>query len=231
MSLKSFWLNLLFPVECIACRREGIWLCSVCFKKLKFNTRNGKHNLNIKNVDQVFIAGDYNNPLLAKAIKRFKYNFIPEFGPILARFLIMFWQYLSLLNKQNSEQIEINQLPNNLNSATFLLIPIPLSPQRERWRGFNQSKILAQEFGSTLNYPINYQLKRQKHTKPQVTLNRKKRLQNIQGVFNWRGDNLSNQNIILIDDVITTGATLNEAALILRQAGANKIYALVLAKA
>ena len=80
------------------------------------------------------------------------------------------------------------------------------------------------------NYKLNLDLKRPQQQKPQATLNESERLKNIKSAFVWRGENLTGQKIILLDDVITTGATLNEAARILKIAGAKEIYALVLAK-
>ena len=65
---------------------------------------------------------------------------------------------------------------------------------------------------------------------PQATLNESERQKNIKSAFTWTGKSLNGRTIILIDDVITTGATLNEAALVLKMAGAHKVYALVLAK-
>jgi len=244
MPLKSFFLNLLFPLECLACHQEGSWLCASCFQKLKFNDTNKKYNLFTPNITKVFIAGDYDDPLLATLIKKFKYNFNSSLGPTLALFLIDFWK--KIINEQGL--IDKKGLINNKDSingknpingqfnflmapaSSFLIIPIPLSKKRRRWRGFNQAEILAQNFEKTFNYTLNLQLKRNKHQKPQASLNENERAENIKNAFVWSGDNLKDKNIILIDDVVTTGATLNEAAKILKLAGANKIYALVLAK-
>ena len=109
-------------------------------------------------------------------------------------------------------------------------MPIPLSKKRECWRGFNQSEIIARHFSVYFNYELNLDLKRVKHRPPQAKLNEIERLKNIESVFTWQGKNLHNYNILLIDDVITSGATLNEAAWVLRAAGAQNVYALVLAK-
>ncbi|MFA6995604.1 MAG: ComF family protein [Patescibacteria group bacterium] len=225
MSLKSFLLDLIFPIECLGCRQEGSWLCAACFKKLKFNDSYKKYNLVIPDLNEVFIVGNYDDPLLATTIKKFKYDFILALGPILARFLIMFWQ--GIISTQSTLLFHKNKSGEEL---VPLLIPIPLSKKRERWRGFNQTEILAREFSAAFGYPLNLQLKRLKHRSPQAKLNENERSQNIQEVFVWTGEDLINQIIILIDDVVTTGATLNEAARTLRAAGATKVYGLVLAK-
>jgi len=231
--LKSFFLNLLFPVECLGCRREGAWLCAACFKKLKFGPAKKKYNLIIPNLDKIFIAGDYDDPLLAAAIKKFKYNFITALGSILARFLILFWSGQNFLNEELTGAAAENSstaINTGHNLISPLVIPLPLSKKRLRWRGFNQAEILARELSAHFSYDLNLDLKRVKHKKPQAELNEAQRRNNIRGVFTWTGADLSGRTIILIDDVVTTGATLNEAAGILKAAGAEKVYGLVLAK-
>jgi len=215
--LKLFFLNLLFPIKCLACHREGAWLCSACFKKLEFGSNKKKYHLAIPDLDKIFIAGDYDDPLLAAAIKKFKYNFIVALGQILARFLILFW---------SGQEVLQGLAP----SSKFLVIPLPLSKKRRRWRGFNQAGILAREFSAHFAYDLNLGLKRIKHKKPQAELSEKERLNNVAGIFSFAGTELSGRTIILIDDVVTTGATLNEAAHALKAAGAEQVYGLVLAK-
>ena len=224
--IKKFILNLLFPLQCLGCRHEGFWLCETCFKKIRFGAEKN-HNLITPNLEKVFIAGDYDDPLLSEAIKRFKYGLSADLGIVLGRFLILFW------NGQLS-------LPENSDLKDAVLIPIPLSRKRFRWRGFNQSEILAQELATAFNSPVNLGLKRNRYSQPQAELSEKARIENIKNSFSWAGpesekneknlENLEGKTIILIDDVVTTGATLNEAALILKKAGAGKVYGLVLAK-
>jgi len=225
--LGHLLLTLLFPTECINCQREGAWLCAKCFNKLLSNNANKdnkKDKLIITHLNEIFIAGDYDNQLLAELIKKFKYNFFTALGDVLGDFLIMFWE------KQLIERGEL--LTPLASTSTFspLLIPMPLTKKREHWRGFNQAKILAQKLEAHFSYEISYGLQRLAGAKPQATLKEAERLHNIKNVFAWQGESLKGQTIILIDDVVTTGATLNEAARILRQAGAIKIYGLVLAK-
>lgn len=214
--LKQFLLNLFFPLECLGCRNEGFLLCENCFRQLKFSPDDQTKYLKTPDIDKVFIAGDYEDLLLAKLIKKFKYDFIIDLGQLLARFLITFWRGQNYYLKKN-----------NFNP---LLVPIPLSRRREKWRGFNQSRILAEELSNYFIYPLDLSLKRIRHRAPQAELNEKKRLENIQGIFAWTGENLNGKDIILVDDVVTSGATLNEAARVLKANGATSIYALVLAK-
>jgi predicted amidophosphoribosyltransferase len=100
---------------------------------------------------------------------------------------------------------------------------------------------LARELAAAFAYPINFNLQRNKYAQPQAELNGRARIDNIRGSFFWasaenavgreeKAINLEGKTIILIDDVATTGATLNEAAAILKKFGVKKVYGLVLAK-
>lgn len=115
--------------------------------------------------------------------------------------------------------------------ANILIIPVPLHKRRQRWRGFNQAEIIARQLSACfcLDLTLN-QLVRQRYTKPQAKLNTLRRWQSIKGSFSWQGASLNNQTVFLIDDVATTGATLNECARILKQAGADKVWGLVIAR-
>jgi ComF family protein len=219
MSLKSFWLDLFFPLECLGCRAPGLWLCEKCFRSLRFT--NKKYNLGAPNLDKLFVAGTYDDPLLAGLIKKLKFQPLPELGPILSRFLIMFWQGI------NFRRLEFSPLAP---SRPILVAPVPLSDKRERRRGFNQAESLAAPLAKHFNYQLTTDLKRIKHCQPQTGLNEKERAVNVQGAFRWTGPRLAERAIILIDDVATTGATLNECARILKNAGAGAVYGLVLAK-
>ena len=112
------------------------------------------------------------------------------------------------------------------------LVPIPLHPSRLKKRGFNQSFLLANELSKLLGVPTRELLLRSRDTLPQIGLNASDRAKNVRGAFEaarqvktWQG-----KRILLIDDVFTTGATLNEAAKTLRQAGASAVCTLTLAR-
>lgn len=114
-----------------------------------------------------------------------------------------------------------------------IIIPIPLHKSRERERGYNQSEILARELAAYINLPINTQaLVRNRKTIIQKKMDTATRAQNMRGAFNVLHDerpNLQNRNILLLDDVYTTGATSHECASVLQQHGAKKIAILTLA--
>jgi ComF family protein len=113
-----------------------------------------------------------------------------------------------------------------------LLMPIPLHPNRLRQREFNQSLLLADRIAPVLGRPVSYRnLVRIVDTDPQTTLPRSSRLQNLHRVFALRAPGeVTGKRILIIDDVFTTGTTVNECAKVLLNAGAKDVAVLTLAR-
>jgi ComF family protein len=112
-----------------------------------------------------------------------------------------------------------------------LVIALPLHPERMRQRGFNQSIEIARPISQQLGRPLLFDaLLRTKATQPQAGLSFKERHSNVRGAFECRVD-LSGRNILLVDDVMTTGATLNECARVLKLHGAGRVTVAVAARA
>lgn len=112
-----------------------------------------------------------------------------------------------------------------------ILVPIPLSSVKQRERGYNQSEWLAKSIAAHYRKPlITNILEKNQETQSQTRLTRKERWTNIKGTFTIKHPmRIKNQSILIIDDLLTTGATLSEAALALKQAGATTVGALTLA--
>ena len=109
-----------------------------------------------------------------------------------------------------------------------LVIPIPLHRRRQKIRGYNQTRILAEAISRITNIPMKDNvLARIKYTDPQKQLNDKERRRNIKGAFIVRKE-VWGKKIVLIDDIYTTGSTLDEAAKVLYKAGAEKVYFLTI---
>jgi ComF family protein len=229
--IKKFFLDALFPVSCLACNDYGQWLCEKCQKKLKLQEKTAaEYNLNCEPLTDIFIAGNYDrDKILSSAIKNFKYKGIRELSEALGRFLSFFWSgklaTFSLFDKEKCLELQ-----------NAILVPIPLNYRRLQERGFNQSEMLAKYLAQEFAYEIFFNLKRKNDNRHQVVLNNKRRAKNIKGVFyiekvrTKNKEKLKQRNIIIIDDIVTSGATLREAARVLKNAGAEKVYALVLAK-
>lgn len=115
-------------------------------------------------------------------------------------------------------------------SSFDLVVPIPLHPERERERGYNQSALLAERLCEELVLPGDREvLRRIRHTRPQVGLDREQRKENVAGAFVALSE-VADLNILLIDDVCTTGATLSAAATALLDCGARQVSAYCLAQ-
>ena len=105
------------------------------------------------------------------------------------------------------------------------LVPIPLHPSRRRKRGFNQAELLAEELSRRLGIPVDKKvLIRTKHTKAQKQLNDQERLSNLKDAFSIRKGCTPKHTIILVDDIYTTGSTMDEAARVLLENGAQTVY-------
>ncbi len=218
MSKILIFLKLLFfPKECLDCGVLGEFICTDCLKKIPTRPSKPPEKIRYQDyLDQVHVSSFYANHILARLIDLYKFHYQEQLGKILS-------------------QITINYLKKNKLSTTlndFIIIPLPLHRRRYLERGFNQSQILAQFIGQYLNIPVVADvLIRTKYTKHQTKLNMPKRLKNITGVFTTNNkQKIIGKKILLIDDVVTTGVSLNEAAKILRQNGAIKVIGLVLAK-
>ncbi|MFA5986618.1 MAG: ComF family protein [Parcubacteria group bacterium] len=162
--------------------------------------------------DGVFVASYFKDPLVRKMIHYFKYRFVKDLSHPLA-----------LLMAQ--------ALHNSHFPAPDLIIPIPLHARRLRWRGFNQAEEIARSLD--LHIPLNTDiLKRIRYTHPQVTMRDKEsREDNVHNAFAVHDPSLiRGKNILLVDDIMTTGATITACATVLKNSGAGNIYAIVIAR-
>jgi ComF family protein len=110
------------------------------------------------------------------------------------------------------------------------VVPVPLHPSRLRERGFNQSALLASAAARVLGLPVRENLVRVRPTPAQVGQRRHERFRNVAGAFRWTGEPLSG-TVLLVDDVVTTGATISAAADALATGGARSVVVLALARA
>lgn len=240
INLRDFIFDILFPIKCVNCRKEGSWLCKNCFSKIKFQEKQNCPICRIKNdfgnycdrcktkkhLNGIWIANDYHNIIIKKLIKLYKYRFVNKIAGIFGKHL---YYFINHLETQNS--IDRYLCKTLLNIENTILIPVPLHKKRLKWRGFNQSYQLLREINKyTKISENNVDLVRIKYKKPQTKLKAKYRKENIKNCFAWHGTNLKKRNIILVDDITTTGATLEECARILKKNGAGEIWGLVIAR-
>jgi ComF family protein len=235
--IVQIWLDFLFPKRCLLCQKENKdYLCLQCFKSLKFknptcpscNKRNnlGEFCLKCKKnfyLQGIWSASDFNDKKIALLIKNFKYKFIKDLAPSLGSFLYFFFENNIIANPVIKKQTK-----NTLNN--YILMAVPLSKKRLRWRGFNQSELLAQYFSQKSKIKLSLKLIKIRNTHPQARLKQEERKNNLKDCFKWEGENLKGKNIIIIDDVYASGSTLNEIAKELKKHQAEKIWGLVLAR-
>jgi ComF family protein len=152
---------------------------------------------------------------ILEAVHRLKYGqktfIVDAVGPLLAEF------------------VKTRCLP----PEPFLTMPVPLHLKRLRERGFNQSLLLARQVAEKLNGKLDFfSLIRPKYTTPQTTLTKKERQKNVHNAFGLKTtEAVSKKNILLVDDVATTGNTLNECARVLKSGGARAVFCVTLVKA
>lgn len=215
-SLKNFLLELFFPEFCFGCQREGSYLCPDCKSILEISGFHQRYAT--ENLSDLYFALDYKNLLIKKLIRSFKYEpFVKELSKTLSSLII---DYFQLLEKRPE-------------FSNFVLIPVPLEKRKLKWRGFNQTEEIGKEIVKFLGIPIlNNVLSKIKETPAQVELQSKERKENLEGAFGVENKNLiENKKILLVDDVYTTGSTMEECAKILKKGGVREVIGVVVARA
>jgi len=226
-------LDLVYPRRCGGCGRLGSWLCDDCLAEMVPPSEAGwvcaycrrvliagggrlycPELCDTGGITAVLCAGAYLGPL-PKAIHHFKYNRWSVLGAPLAGLL--------------EEVCVLEPLPWGVERPH--LLAVPLHPRRERERGFNQSGLLAASLSERLGWPVLTGLERVKHTPQQVGLDAADREINLADAFAWRaGSPPPAGPLLIVDDVYTTGVTMNLCAEALREAGSGPVYGLVLAR-
>jgi len=112
-----------------------------------------------------------------------------------------------------------------------IIVPVPLHWTRQWMRGFNQTALICRELGAETGIPVRPLLRRIRRTRRQATLTRDERKKNLAAAFSLADEEFCrNDDILIVDDVMTTGSTLNAAAAVLRQSGTEKVYVMALAR-
>lgn len=210
--IHSF-LDLFFPVFCFGCGKEKHYICENCRRKIipqeKF--------LKTKYCSEIYSASRYNNPVIKNVVRNFKYKGVKGASRDLALIIFQNINYFSIKNKKS-----------------HILIPVPISRKKLNQRGYNQSLILAKEISKIAEIPLVENILIKKfHTLSQVEAKTKKeRRLNLKGSFAVvnAAPGLKNNTIILVDDIITTGETMNEAAKTLKKAGFTDIIGITIAR-
>ena len=201
----SFLKSLLFPISCLVCHTDsGIWLCEHCKKNIIYEPK----QQNYSEINFPIYTLFHTNNTIRTVIHCLKYKWIEEASSL---FLPYIRDFLSRIDTERNE-------------TNIICVPVPLHPKKLRKRGFNQSeKLIPSEFKKLSIQKIH-------NTPSQMGLSREQRLTNVKNAFQCNTSLSSNTVFIIIDDIITTGSTLNEVAKALKKSGGKHIIGLTLSR-
>jgi competence protein ComFC len=208
-------INFIFPKRCLGCKQSGSYLCQRCIGNIA-----QAEPLDVSNAMACY---HYHDPLIKRALQMLKYKQQFSIAGDLAQSI-----YDRLLEELSESDTFLHR------TEPFVLVPVPLSRERRHTRGYNQAEVLAQELKklSPELFEINSKaLKKIKDTPSQVSVrDRAKRLENLRGAFQLTSPaDIKNRVVIVIDDVITTGATITEVTKVLKEGAPRMVYALSVA--
>lgn len=230
MKIYNFLKDILAPKKCYSCNIEWHFLCEKCLSNMSkiepfcYSCKGKSDNFEIHTsclwdvyYDKIILLSHYKNKNISKLIKDFKFYWKKDIWED-------FWNYLS----SNFFENEIYK-----NTDNYIIIFPPMWFIKKLKRGYNHSEILAKIISSKTNIKLEKKLiKKSRQTRQQSKLSRKERLLNLEGSFKInikKIDNLDKKTVIIVDDVISTGSTINEISKVLKQNWVQKIIWLIVA--
>lgn len=181
----------IYKKKCYICgsSKENKKVCSFCLEKIPFLAF--KEVYQFSNI-RIYSASLYEKNI-QKLIRGIKYHKQKELDYYLAKVLFKYWKSL------------------NTNDDEYIIIPVPMFKEKIKQRKYNHMNLIANEFSRLMNYELNLtSLERTKDTKPQYKLTKKQREKNLKDAFTLNPEALKSKKILLLDDITTTGSTLNE---------------------
>ncbi len=227
------FLEILFPKKCLGCGKFGVYLCQSCISEItqgelicpgcqRASVGGMTHPICKRKfgLDGLWSLGIYEGSL-KKGIQKIKYRFVRDLGKELVNLTVEYWvrngPYIL-------EKIKVSR------GEDWVVTAVPLHKRRQNWRGFNQSELLGKLLSEKIGLKYENLLQRVKDTKPQVGLKGRDRRSNIKGAFELTNHYPLVTNILIFDDVWTTGSTMRECAYLLKRGGAKLIWGLTLAR-
>lgn len=212
MNIIHLVLDILFPRKCTFCHRltqDGATVCVRCRDRLPYTGNAARQDF--PKLDSCF-SPLYYSDLVRESLLRYKFGGLKLYASVYGEFL--------------AKCIDENRI--SCDSITW----VPLSRRRLRVRGYDQARLLAEDLSGRLNIPCICMLQKTRNNHVQSRSgNAEKRRQNVKGVYRALGEEtIRGRTVLLIDDIVTTGATLSECAGVLRKAGASAVIGLTVAR-
>jgi ComF family protein len=213
MNLLENALSFLFPKKCIMCKKYGEIICDNCIRRIEKYERVQIIKFQNKNLNSLIYFFKYEK-LIRKLMLQYKFFDKPVIAEVFAKIIL-----------------KNEKLCGNLKFYD-IITSVPMYKKKKLSRGYNQTELFAKKIADNLNIDYNSQvLIKNVDNKRQSSLTFKQRQDNVKNVFEvLNSENIKNKNVILIDDIYTTGATLEECAKVLKKAGAKNVLGLVIAK-
>lgn len=213
-------LRLFFPPRCVGCRRFGDLICPVCQTQITFLGAEAAISYGdypgacsirrrFRFLDGVRSAAVFDGPI-REAVHHLKYGGRRELAPLLGGWMADCWKQTAL--------------------TASAVVPVPLHLHRERERGYNQSLLLASTVSALTGTPLHARaLQRVRDTPPQIGLTGPQRAENVRGAFACTSP-MQGASVLIVDDVTTTGATLDACAAALKESGCSRVWGLTAAR-
>lgn len=224
--LKEAFISLLFPPSCVGCGKEGSFLCGACQSSLTplppshcrlCADPRGKEGLCERCHQSPLLIEGIRSPYgfegaIREAILHLKYRNLKAIAPVLGQLLY--------------EYLKAHPIPGDV------LVPVPLHTRRHRQRGYNQSALIARELGKLMGLTVEEGILNRRIDTPAQTkvAGLEERKNNVKDVFYCKDPSLKERRVLLVDDVCTTGATLEACSMALRGSGALSVWAIAVAR-
>ena len=215
----AFFINFLYPPTCIICGKSAnYYICEKCNKRIKqyeeyyYLPREEDNNYPIRHYDELIYILRYEK-IIRKIMINYKFYSKP--------YISYFFAYKIMNNKSLCEKIK----------EYDYIVPVPMSENKEKSRGYNQTKLITSIISKRLKIKESNNLKKVNNTLTQGKLNRLERINNIEGIY-YIENNLEfiGKRIVLLDDIYTTGSTIEECARVISESGAKEIFVIILAR-
>jgi len=184
-------LDWIYRKKCYICGKETstVSVCDKCIAKVELNPLQPLNNVHLL---EVYSASIYTSSM-RELIRGLKYHNKRDLAKPIAQIMYNYWKSLKI------------------NRTNFEIVPMPLHPKRKKERGYNQVLLVAEEFSKLTGYTINTKIvKRIRNTEPQYRLSKVERKKNLEGAFEVNAKEHKGKKLLILDDITTTGATLEE---------------------